>query len=76
MAVEHLRDAPYDAADDQLRAITLEIVATLKAHALRLCCLYSTHSDKSGFHLFPSPPPQKPLSSQPVSGKAWRCKQP
>ena len=30
VAVEHLRDAPYDAADDQLRAITLEIVATLK----------------------------------------------
>ena len=36
VAVEHLRDAPYDAADDQLRAITLEIVATLKEPALRM----------------------------------------
>ena len=43
VVVEHLRDAPYDAADDQLRAITLEIVATLKVghvcHCQKLCKL-------------------------------------
>ena len=40
MAVEHLRNAPYNAADDHLRAITLEIVATLK-ELLHLHPLYN-----------------------------------
>ena len=30
MAVEHLRDAPYDPNAEEARAITMEIIATLK----------------------------------------------
>jgi hypothetical protein len=40
VAVEHMRDLPYNASDDHLRAITLEIVATLK-ELLHLHPLYN-----------------------------------
>jgi len=30
VAVEHLRDAPYDAGSEEARAITMEIISTLK----------------------------------------------
>ena len=69
MAVEHLRDAPYDAGSEEARAITMEIISTLK-ELLHMHPIYNEQLRRRARGA-PAAPPLLPRRNRPGACDAW-----